>query len=106
MVQDKIVTSVLNFTKGQNFIESVKDLDPDMRAKSIFLVDFELLNECKSGLDLIEELGLSRNSILVTNRYEEEEIQQRCKKLNLKILPKILAGSVPLNYERILISQL
>lgn len=63
--------------------------------KTIFLVDFELLNQSKTGLDLIEELGLDRHAILVTSRYEEQGIQERSSKIGLKILPKSLAGFVP-----------
>ncbi len=63
---------------------------------TLFLIDFEFLNQSKTGLDLIEELGLEKYSVLVTSRYEEESIKLRGKKLNLKILPKSLAGFIPI----------
>lgn len=61
----------------------------------LFLVDFELLNQPKTGLDLIEKLGLAKHGILVTSRYEEKNIQDRASRINLCLLPKALAGFVP-----------
>lgn len=62
----------------------------------LFLVDYELLNQNMTGLDIIEELGIHKQSILVTSRYEEATVQQRSALLPLKILPKSLAGFVPI----------
>jgi signal transduction histidine kinase len=62
----------------------------------LFLVDFELLNQHKTGLDLIEELNIGQYSILVTSLYEDHHIQQRAKAQGLIILPKSLAGFVPI----------
>ncbi|MGZ3747365.1 MAG: sensor histidine kinase [Pseudobdellovibrionaceae bacterium] len=64
--------------------------------ETLFLVDFELLNQSKTGLDVIEDLGIEKYSILVTSRYEECNIQERSFRLKLKILPKALAGFVPI----------
>lgn len=63
--------------------------------ETLFLMDYELLNQGKTGLDVIDDLGLEKYSILVTSRYEENNIQERCLRLNLKVLPKSLAGFVP-----------
>lgn len=64
--------------------------------KILFLIDYELLNSPKTGLDLIEELGIASNSILVTSRFEEFQIQERCKKLGVHLIPKGLASLVPI----------
>ena len=94
---------LLSFTSGsefKNYIlaqtdESTGSQNKDATQK-IFLVDYELLNQNMTGLDLIEELGLGDNSILVTSRYEEEHIQNRCAKLGVKLIPKGMAGFVPI----------
>jgi hypothetical protein len=44
-----------------------------------------------SGLDLIEEFGLGKRSVLVTSRWEEKSIISRCEKAGIKILPKCTA---------------
>ncbi|MBF0298057.1 MAG: HAMP domain-containing histidine kinase [Oligoflexia bacterium] len=61
----------------------------------LYLSDFELLGYKESGLDLLEEYKL-KNSILVTSHYENEKIRKRCEKLGVRLIPKMLAGFVPL----------
>ncbi|MFN3454782.1 MAG: sensor histidine kinase [Pseudobdellovibrio sp.] len=72
----------------------------DKLSQMQMLVDYELLNQSKTGLDVIEDLVLEKYAILVTSRYEESQIQERARKLNLKILPKALSGSVPFLYAK------
>ncbi|MFN3453937.1 MAG: sensor histidine kinase [Pseudobdellovibrio sp.] len=67
----------------------------DKLSQMQMLIDYELLNQLKTGLDVIEDLVLEKYAILVTSRYEEDKIQERAKKINLKILPKALSGFVP-----------
>jgi len=60
-------------------------------------------NQNMTGLDLIEELGLgnSKNhAILVTSRYEEEHIKIRCAKIGVRLIPKGMAGFVPIEIEK------
>ncbi|MBI4405737.1 MAG: hypothetical protein HY537_16385 [Deltaproteobacteria bacterium] len=62
--------------------------------KNIFLVDYELLGEDESGLDLIESSGIASESILVTGRFDESRIQERCRKLSVAIMPKAIVPFV------------
>lgn len=62
----------------------------------LYLIDYELLGQKKSGLDVIEELKIADKSILVTSRYEEKHIREKCQSLGVKIIPKSLAGFVPI----------
>ncbi len=75
-----------------------------------YLLDYELLGFRESGLDLVEELGIADSSILVTSRYEEPAIRERCERLRVRLIPKGMAGFVPIavttqqeNYDAILI---
>jgi signal transduction histidine kinase len=61
----------------------------------LFLIDYEFLNQKLTGLDLIEGLKIQRHSILVTSRYSEPIVSQRAQDLNVSILPKNLAGFIP-----------
>jgi signal transduction histidine kinase len=63
---------------------------------ALFLMDFEIIGHAESGLDLIEELGIQGEAILVTSRYEEPTIRNRCEKLNVKLIPKSMSGFVPI----------
>ena len=61
-----------------------------------YLLDYELLGFEENGLDLIEELGIAPQSILVTSRYEEPAIREHCLKLQVSLIPKGMAGFVPI----------
>jgi|GEM_PF-934132 len=100
---------LLSFTSGnefKNYIVSQTTTSNSSlsktsdHAKKTYLIDFELLSQSMTGLDLIEELGLGNNpanpAILVTSRYEEEHIQNRCAKLGVRLIPKGMAGFVPI----------
>ena len=63
--------------------------------KELYLIDYEFKGYNENGLDLIEELNISDKSILVTSHFEEEGIIGRCRKLDIKIIPKTLSGFVP-----------
>ncbi|MGK5088354.1 hypothetical protein WDW86_12410, partial [Bdellovibrionota bacterium FG-2] len=62
----------------------------------LYLCDYELVGSKETGLDVIEKLGIAPQSILVTSRYDEPAIQERCVRFGAKLLPKGLAHRVPL----------
>jgi signal transduction histidine kinase len=61
-----------------------------------FLFDFELLGQKETGLSVIEKLGLANQAILVTSRFEEKSILAKCSTLGVKLIPKSMAESVPI----------
>jgi len=65
----------------------------------LFLVDYELKGEMRTGLDWIETLGLQAHSLLVTSRFEEPSIRARCQQQSIRIVPKSFAAFVPLAFE-------
>ncbi|MGZ3782537.1 MAG: sensor histidine kinase [Pseudobdellovibrionaceae bacterium] len=88
----------IKFQSGEAFEQYVNSNIVRLKY-TLFLVDFELLNQNKTGLDIIEDLGIEKYSILVTSRYEEADIQARAARLRLPLLPKSLAGFVPIHIE-------
>ncbi|MBP9681816.1 MAG: HAMP domain-containing histidine kinase [Bacteriovorax sp.] len=88
------------FHSGVMFSQFI-DNNRDILGQMQFLIDFELLNQPMTGLDIIEEFNISKDSILVTSRYEEHSIQKRAEAIGLKILPKSLAGEVPIEVKKI-----
>jgi signal transduction histidine kinase len=94
------------YTAGVDFKEWVtsqsqaKDSGFKEKVVRLYLVDYELLNQSSTGLDIIEELGIGKQSILVTSRYEEDKIRERCDKLGVKLIPKAMAGFVPIEIEK------
>lgn len=90
----------LTFTSGENFKHWYSKLNSSEPGNttlqsSLFLVDYELLGQNMTGLDIIEDAGLSSRSILVTSHYEEKQIQNKCEDLGIRLIPKGLAGFVP-----------
>lgn len=63
---------------------------------SKLLVDYEYIGYIENGLDLIENSKLEEYSYLVTSRFEEKHIQDRCDQIGIGLIPKTMAGFVPL----------
>lgn len=61
-----------------------------------YLIDYEFLNQEITGLDLVEKLNIKSKAILVTSRYDEVEIRRRCTNIGLRLIPKAMAGLVPI----------
>jgi len=59
-----------------------------------YLCDYEFKGEQETGLELVEMLNIANQATLVTSRWSEREVQDRCEKLGLKLLPKSMAGGV------------
>ena len=68
----------------------------DQTRDSLFLIDYELAAGSRNGLEIIELLNLRENSVLVTSRFEEEPIRRICRELSVRVIPKSLAGFVPI----------
>jgi len=64
--------------------------------EALFLMDYEISGTSESGLDVIETLGIQKQSILITSRYEEKNIRERCEYLGVKLIPKTMSGFVPM----------
>lgn len=62
----------------------------------LFLVDYEFHGEEETGLDVIDRLGIAKESVLVTSRFEDIPIQEKCRSLGVKMIPKGLSSLVPI----------
>ena len=65
----------------------------------LYLIDYELIGDEETGLDLIEKLHLGRQAILVTSRFDSGKIREHCQHLGVKLIPKELAYLVPIIYK-------
>jgi hypothetical protein len=69
----------------------------DLRADgALFLVDHEIRGGSTTGLDLIRAHGIAARSILVTSHYADPRIRVQCEALGVRLVPKGMAGFVPL----------
>jgi signal transduction histidine kinase len=89
--------TLVHLSTPSQFIEKLEG--SAMPEGTIFLVDYELLGTQISGLDLIEKFNVAKHCRLVTSRYEEKLIRERCQRLRVKLIPKTMAGFVPISVQ-------
>jgi signal transduction histidine kinase len=57
---------------------------------AIYFCDYEFVGQNQTGIDLISMTGISAQAILLTNRWDDEVVREKCQKLGIKLLPKML----------------
>ncbi len=62
----------------------------DIKDSVTYFIDNQLDDSVIHGIDLIEEYKLFGTAYLTTNEYDNQLIQERADKLNIKIIPKVL----------------
>ncbi len=62
----------------------------------VFLVDYEFLGQKSNGLEAIGRMGIGKQAILITSRYEEPAVRSKAEALGVRIIPKGLAPFVPI----------
>jgi signal transduction histidine kinase len=90
---------ILHFSTPEQIRNFVKEMGSS-DGNGTFLVDYELIGFTETGLDLVEELGIANQSVLVTSRYEEPHVRARCERLGIRLIPKGLAGFVPIEIKK------
>lgn len=86
---------ILHFSTAAAFHDWLA-IKPPSACSMLFLVDYEIRGEVSNGLDIIESAQIQDSSILVTSHYEECQIRERCKRLGVRLIPKAMAGFVPI----------
>ena len=84
-----------HFTDGQDVLDFFNTLGKEHKDRVILLSDFELINQNKNGLQVIEESGM-KNTVLVTSHHANPKIKDKVTRLGIKILPKQMASIVPI----------
>jgi signal transduction histidine kinase len=90
--QNKVIRS--DFHDGNELTQWLKT--HPLVSSYFVLCDYEIIGSEENGLDILERLKLAPNAVLVTSRYDQIEVQQRCEILGVKLLPKSLAAFVPI----------
>jgi signal transduction histidine kinase len=88
--------NLITFTSSNELIEWLRNNRDLATDKILYLMDYELLGQNTNGLDLIEKYSLNDKAVLVTSRYEESFIKDRCTSLKVKQIPKSMAQFVPI----------
>lgn len=87
--------SIHNFYESQKALDYLHTLPLAEQNNILLLSDFELANDTRNGLNVIEESKVKR-AFLVTSHCNESDIQQALLKLNAKLLPKKLNQYIPI----------
>ena len=64
----------------------------------VLLCDYELLGQGINGLEIIEQSGIERVS-LVTRHYSNPKVREDALDLDVRITPKQLAGEIVIEKE-------
>ncbi len=62
-----------------------------------FLVDYEIVGSPENGLQVIQRLGISKKSVLVTSHAGDVSLQERCQALGVRLLPKSIVSYIPIH---------
>ncbi len=93
----KIRFNEINNLDFYSTIEEFKNCTNNLSSTDIiYLIDYDLGYHLSNGLDVIEKYNIIKNAILVTNRYDDKEIQARCITSGIKIIPKHFIPHIPI----------
>ena len=84
-----------HFEVGQEALAFIQSLNAEDKRSLIVLTDYELLNQSLNGLDLVKAAH-PIHAILVTSHYMNPDIRNQAALLNIRVLPKQLAGHIPI----------
>jgi hypothetical protein len=94
--------SVLGYTQNlkifsfQGIVEFERFMSSAHLIKPLFLLDYELVPSHITGLEIVSRYNLSASAVLVTSRFEDVSVKQRCQELGVRMLPKSIVWFIPL----------
>ncbi|KAB8037846.1 hypothetical protein GCL60_11775 [Silvanigrella paludirubra] len=91
---DKI--NILHFKSPEKLIDFYENFHKNQSDKIYFFLDNELIGYNLTGIDIICKFNLKDNSVLITSRYDEDSVQEKCKRLGIKLFPKGIAYYLPI----------
>lgn len=92
------VTPQLIYSESRESLEALLPALEDL-SSTLFIVDYEFKGQPYNGADLIREFEL-KSAFISTNKIRSPEVYEKCKTLNIKILPKPLVSKVPIRTNR------
>lgn len=90
--------SLHHFKQGQEALDFLASLSPKEKEHVLLLSDYELLQQDKNGLQIIESSQINE-AILVTSYYSNLKVAAAACELNVKILPKQMASVIPIDMD-------
>lgn len=88
--------TIVNCFTMEEFRSWQEGFPADKHAAVSYLLDFELDRNSSDGIALAQEMQICPRSILVTSHHGSSDVRNRCATAGLKMIPKSMAGVVPL----------
>ncbi len=89
-LQSKTSANIYKFTNAQKLMKKIRHLGE----KTLYLLDYELRGQKETGLDVVAEgLGHNPRCYLVSNSFQDPDLQRECKDLEIYLFPKTLISS-------------
>jgi signal transduction histidine kinase len=81
--------------------QAFRDFMESLRVKGsvgpgLFLVDYEFPESLQTGIELIRDLGLQKQALLVTSRYEEPDVLRQVSAERIRMIPKSISAAIPI----------
>lgn len=73
-----------------------KDAHSDAAASALYLCDYEFMGEDENGIDVLTRLKINYLGILVTSRFNSENVINQCEENRIRLLPKDVAYFIPI----------
>ncbi len=89
----------LTIERASDNINSIPYIRQCTKRFIFFLVDAAINIEQRSGLTLIDELNLGNRSILISDHYQDTQLQQQALALGTRLLPTYLISQIPIILE-------
>jgi hypothetical protein len=90
---------VKHYTNSIDAINYINSLSTDEKQSVFLLTDYEFLKQNINGLGIIEHLQLKR-MLLVTSHHDNHKVRIQAISLGIKILPKILAAEISIEFTK------
>lgn len=102
LIPDDWQVQLYSFTSATEFQKVIVEsrlLNRPLEVNSLYLIDFEFINQELDGMKLVDELGVSTQTYLVTSHYDETKLLNWSEGRKVKMIPKFMIESIPIVLE-------
>jgi signal transduction histidine kinase len=93
LTDSKYSVGFFSYESGEEYFLSHQDDD-----KTLYLIDYDLGPSKLKGTEIASMIGKSDNIILVSNNFDDWEIQKYCRDNKVKIIPKTIVPDITVLY--------
>lgn len=87
---------ILHFSAARTVLKYLQNHPNAFSGDVVVLCDLELREDALNGLQLMKQIRATDKAVLVTSRFEEQDVRDECRMLGIRLIPKNLAGFVPI----------